>query len=230
MNSLNEIYEKIVCISLKEREDKYNFMLNQFKKYNINAEFYRPIIYGYANKFLKALLSSKIGNFNKNLPNELGAFQSHYHVIKTALLEGVKNLFVFEDDCLFHKKWDDLLPSYLDLIPNDADGILLYSFQYDLYPQNIRINKRWTKGYKSWSLIAYGMNRKAMQKYIEILDSYPKIADSVTYEMMENGFNFYIASPPLIIPSAHSSNIRIIKNYEMHKSIYLLGIDENKYN
>ena len=108
---------------------------------------------------------------------------------------------------------------------------MLYSFMDRLLPQNIRIKPRWTKGYASWSIIAYGMNKRAMERYIQIVDAQPMIADSITYHMMSHeNYNFYIASPPLLLPSKElSSNIRGRKNYETIKSIYILGIDEKDY-
>jgi GR25 family glycosyltransferase involved in LPS biosynthesis len=235
---INDIYDKVVCISLKERDDKYDYIQARFKKHNIDAEFYRPVIPGYASKFIDLYsdkyndLSKKHILFNKQFPNELGAFQSHYTVIKTALLEGVENLFVFEDDCAFHKDWDNLLPKYFNNVPDNADGILLYSYMANLEPQNIRVQPRWTKGYASWSLLAYGMNRRTMEQYIKLQDSQPMIADKASWVMMTQlGFNFYIASPPLVIPAKNlTSTIRKEnKNYENTKSIFLLGVNEDIY-
>jgi predicted RNase H-like nuclease len=101
---------------------------------------------------------------------------------------------------------------------------------YDLLPQNKRVSARWTKAFKSWSLIAYSMNREAMIEYVKRQDNFFEIADLVSYEMQENGFNFYVASPPLVIPNKSlASNIRTVKNYETTKSVLLMGINENDY-
>lgn len=242
MSLINERYEKIICICLKEREDKYKFAKKQFKKHNIQVEFYRPVIPGYAKHFIKPytdLHNKRDQNyvlFNPEFPNELGAFQSHYTVIKSALLEGIQKLFVFEDDCAFHKNWDNLLPKYLDTIPEDADGILLYSYMSQLEPQNIRVKPRWTKGFISWSFVAYGMNKRAMEGYVKLQDETPMIADRGSWTMMTQlGYNFYIATPPLVLPSkVLTSSIRgENKNYERGQflggNIFLLGINQNDF-
>ena len=242
MSLINEKYEKIYCISLKERDDKYQYINSQFKKHNIKAEFYRPVIPGYALKLIE-LYADKYNVpsrnhylFNKNFPNELGAMQSHYHVIKSAFLEHANNIFVFEDDCVFHKDFDNLLPKYLDTLPDDADGVLFYSYMDKLLPQNIRVKPRWTKGFASWSFLAYGLNRRAMEEYILLQDSQPMISDKASWIMMSHmAFNFYIATPPLIIPSKKlTSSIRgENKNYEKAQflggNVFLLGIDKNDY-
>ena len=238
MSLINEKYNKVVCICLKEREDKYKYSLAQFIKHGIEVEFYRPVVPGYAAQLLEDYYkrwnspdNMKI-RFNPRFPNELGAMQSHYHVIKSALLEGAQSLFIFEDDCAFHKDWENLESKYFNSIPEDADGVLLYSFQAQLYAQNVRVKPRWTKGYGSWSILAYGMNRRAMERYIQLADAAPMIADSITFNMMTHeGFNFYVASPPLVVPAKDlTSNIRgENKNYEQIRTVYMIGINDNDY-
>jgi len=238
MSLINEKYNKVVCICLKEREDKYKYSLAQFIKHGIDVEFYRPVVPGYAAQLLEDYYkrwnspdNMKI-RFNPRFPNELGAMQSHYHVIKSALLEGAQSLFIFEDDCAFHKDWENLEAKYFNTIPEDADGVLLYSFQAQLYAQNVRVKPRWTKGYGSWSILAYGMNRRAMERYIQLADAAPMIADSITFNMMtKEDFNFYVASPPLVVPTKDlTSNIRgENKNYEQIRTVYMMGINDNDY-
>lgn len=236
MSLLNEKYDKIVCISLREREDKYKFMIERFKKFDIKAEFYRPVIPGYARPLLEPYINihkDKENRFNPQFPNELGAMQSHYSIIKTALLQGAQSLFVFEDDCAFHKDWDNLLPKYLNTIPENTDGILLYSYMNQLEPQNVRLKPRWTKGFASWSFVAYGLNRRAMEGYIKLQDSAPMIADRGSWVMMTfQDYNFVVASPPLVLPAKNlASSIRgDAKNYENYrKSIFVMGVNENDY-
>ena len=239
MSLINEKYDKVVCMNLLERPDKADFMKIRFNLYDIKIDdWYHPVILGYSKHFIEPY-ADKVNDyknnrvlFNKQFPNEFGTMCSHYTVIKTALLQGVQNLFVFEDDCAFHKDWNELLPKYINTIPENADGILLYSFMSELNPQNIRVKPRWTKGFASWSFVAYGMNRKAMEGYIKLMDEHPMIADRGSWEMMTfGGYNFYVASPPLVLPSKKfASNIRgENKNYEKTKSVFVLGINENDY-
>lgn len=242
MRTINAIYDKVVCINLLERGDKFDYMIAQFEKHDIDAEFFHPVVPGYAARLLETYnqkYNSPDGRkvrFNSKFPNELGAMQSHYHVIKTALLEDCSSIFIFEDDCAFHKDWDTKVQKYFDTLPKDQDGVLLYSYMGNLEPQNIRVQARWTKGFASWSILAYGMNRRAMERYIAIADAQPMIADSITHHMMTHeGFNFYIASPPLVIPTKSlTSNIRgENKNYDLAPgqggNIFMLGINENDY-
>ena len=53
MSLINEKYNKVICICLKEREDKYKYSLSQFIKHGIDVEFYRPVVPGYAAQLLE---------------------------------------------------------------------------------------------------------------------------------------------------------------------------------
>jgi hypothetical protein len=238
MSLINERYDRVVCISLKEREDKYKFMLNQFIKHNIEVEWYRPVIHNYIGKFSE-LYADKYNKpeqnlilFNKNFLNELSVMQSFYHVVKNALIDGVESLFIFEDDFQPHKDWDELLPKYFEKLPQDADLIMLYSYQHELFPQNIRVSSRWIKAYRSWSNIAVGMNKRYLEEYIKQIDNCPRIGDLVTYQLQEK-LNCYIACPVLGIPSKQFiSNIRgNNKNYEnpLFQNAYTFGLNERNY-
>jgi hypothetical protein len=71
-----------------------------------------------------------------------------------------------------------------------------------------------------------------MERYISMADSAPMIADSITYHMMTHeDFKFYVASPPLVVPSKTlTSNIRgEDKNYEKNRTIFMMGINDADY-
>lgn len=237
MNLINKLYDRVVCICLKERQDKYEYMKKQFDKHGIEVEWYRPVFPGYGKKLIEPY-ADKYNDYQKNyvLFNkhfaEFGPLQSHYTVIKTAILDGVKKLFVFEDDCAFVRDWDDLLPKYMNTIPEDANGVLFYSFMANFEPQNIRVRPRWTKGFASWSFVAYGIDQKTMKGYIDLQDNTPMIADRASWTLMTyHDYKFYVASPPLVVPSKIlTSDVRgENKNYEKTRTIFLMGVDENNY-
>ena len=226
---LNQIFDKIVCISLIEREDKKQFMQKKFEERNIKVEWYRPVIHGYNKRIVSKLANTDVSHFNENQPNEIGTTQSHYTVIKTALLQGVKQLFVFEDDLNFINDWDDKLKRSFNKLPENWDMIMFYSFMYRYEKENIRLNSKWLRAFNSWSLTSYGMNRKMMKAYVDYHDVYFTIADKVTYELQKS-YNVYVATPPLTLPcTSLGSNIRQEMNYKSTPSILCLGIDETNY-
>lgn len=229
---LNTEFDKVVCINLAERKDKRDKMQTKFDSLGINVQWFTTVQYGFIPNIVKPLVESKTTHFNVSQPYEIGASLSHYTVIKQALLEGCNNIFVFEDDVKFHYDFNNKLDSYLDDLPQNWDVLLLYSFMYNLLPENVRISKRWIKSYKAWSLMAYAMNKKAMENYIEKQDKFFTIADQVTYNMQEEKkLNIYSAIPTLCIPETDlGSNIRGQNlNYKSNPTIINMGISDNNY-
>jgi hypothetical protein len=72
-----------------------------------------------------------------------------------------------------------------------------------------------------------------MEAYIKLIDSQPMIGDRASLMLMTHmGFNYIVASPPLVLPSKElKSSIRgDNKNYETYtKSVFVLGINEQDY-
>ena len=233
MSLLNEHFEKIVCINLINRKDKKEEMQKRFDKYDINVEWFSAVQYGFAEEIVKSLKPNINGfpRFNTKHPNEFGAALSHYTVIKTALEQGVKKLFVFEDDAMFRKDFELKLGKALFKLPDDWDMINLYSFMYKLQPQNKRISASWIKSFNSWSLMAYGINEKAMKQYIKDMDEKFQIADLASFKMQEKDLNIYSVVPTLCIPNAKiGSNIRgTDMNYVNTNTIINTGFPNTNY-
>jgi GR25 family glycosyltransferase involved in LPS biosynthesis len=231
MHILNKEFDKVVCINLIERKDKKEKIQKRFDELGIKVEWFHPVKFGFADKIVKSINDNKIGKFNYNQPNEIGAALSHYSVIKSALIEGIEKLFVFEDDILFHENFNEKLETAFKKLPSNWDFISLYSFMYNISPQNIKINPYWMKMYKSWSLTSYGMNKKYMDIYIKKQDNFLEIADMVTYKLQENtNLKQYVTAPTLVIPDVDiHSDIRKFMNYKSKMTILNLGIKNNYY-
>ena len=235
MHKLNKEFDKVVCINLVNRLDKRAHMQRKFDELGLEVEWFQAVPYGFAEGIVKSLKPTvhDFPRFNIHNPNEFGASMSHYTVIKTALLQGHENIFVFEDDAMFRKNFNEELDKYLNKLPEDWDMFLLYSFMYKIQPQNVRINSRWVRSYNSWSLMSYGMNKKAMEKYIHIQDINFQIADRASFKMQDppSNLNIYSAVPTLCIPNKDlGSNIRGDNmNYERNQTILNMGFGKENY-
>lgn len=232
MNRLNKEFDKVVCINLAERKDKREKMQAKFNDLDINIEWFTAVQYKFIPNIVKPINDSRKGFFNINQPYEIGAAMSHYSVIKQALLEGCNKIFVFEDDVKFHIDFNVKLDAYLNDVPKDWNLLLFYSFMYNILPENQRISKRWVKSYKSWSLMAYGIDKTAMEEYIRRQDEFFTIADKVTFDMQENkNLNIYSAIPTLCVPETElGSNIRgQNQNYKYNPTILNLGYNDLNY-
>ena len=108
---------------------------------------------------------------------------------------------------------------------------MLYSFMYNFLPENVRVNSKWIKSFNSWSLMSYGMNKKAMEKYVSEQDNYFRIADLTTYQMQGKDLNIYSCIPTLCIPNSElGSNIRGNNlNYVNNNTVLNTGFDNSNY-
>lgn len=232
MNILNQKFDKIVCINLAERPDKKKKMQAKFDQLEIEVEWFTTVQYGFIPKIIKPIIDFKVGHFNLHQPYEIGAALSHYTVLKQAILEGCNSIFIFEDDAKFHINFNDKIDKYLNDLPDHWDMIMLYSFMYQLLPENKRIKARWMTSYRAWSLMSYGIKRNLMEEYIKRQDNFFTISDAVTYNLQHEGnFKIYSAVPALCIPETElGSNIRgQSMNYKNTPTITNLGYSDENY-
>ena len=231
MHRINSEFDKVVCINLVERKDKKEKIQKRFDNLGIEVEWHTAVKYGFIPRIVP-FINNNEQHFNPRQPFEMGCALSHYHVVKQALEEGAERLFVFEDDALFHKEFNKKFNSYFNTLPKDWDQFLLYSFMYEWLPKNTRVNARWVKSYRSWSLMSHGIKKNMMKGYIVRQDAFFTISDKVTFDMQEeNVWNIYSAIPSLCLPdSKMGSNIRGENmNYATNPTVTNWGIPNENY-
>lgn len=105
-------FEKIYCINLSNRTDRWDHCQNQFSKFGIyNVQRFDAV------KCNHPGLSAKANA-------HIGCVLSHYNIIKEAKLKNYSNILVLEDDFLFLKEPNELnikLKKSLDELPPDWD-------------------------------------------------------------------------------------------------------------
>jgi len=109
---LNEYFDKIYCINLDRRVDRWEEnCLPQFKKLNLDVKRF----------------SATDGKSDINLPHgdvynaELAGSISHLNVLKKAREEGIKKLLLLEDDVVFKENANELFDIVIKNVPNDWD-------------------------------------------------------------------------------------------------------------
>ncbi len=112
-------FEKVYCINLSSRVDRWNNCLNQFSKFGIsNVQRFEAIKYNHPK------LSAKANA-------HIGCVLSHYNIIKEAKLKNYSNILVLEDDFLFLKEpyeFEVKLKKSLNELPLDWDLFYLGSY------------------------------------------------------------------------------------------------------
>ena len=134
---LNDIFDRIVVINLDSRTDRMEFFDKQAKRLGIKYERFPAVV---ANP--------------PSLPPTWACKESHIQVIKQAVKDNVKRLFVFEDDALFVNDFNEKLEELYAKLPEDWDMFYLgaWHLQYESYVDGL------VKMIESYSAHAYGIN------------------------------------------------------------------------
>lgn len=211
MNTLNNYFDHVFCINLVNRPDRRNKMQERFNKLGIIVEWITTVEFGFADKLLYLL--KKAGHDFVN-PGEISCAIAHYSIIKIAKERGYKNIFILEDDCVFHKDFNELLPECMSLLaPLKWDMLFLYTMQF-----HDKINKLVVNDTSSLMLFSpteahcassYAINHTMYDTLIDYLDNDFRIIDSRYRLLMDDPkLNIYSVFPNLCGQDIDTSNIR----------------------
>ena len=105
---LNDYFDKIYCINLDRRTDRWEKCKIQFDKHGINVERF------------SALDGDKLEYSNKRLlPGEIGIIRSNLELVKKAKENNYKNILIFEDDVEFADDLNEKFEKYIKQVPED---------------------------------------------------------------------------------------------------------------
>lgn len=120
-----DMFEKIFCINLDTRKDRWASCENQFKKFEIKNR---------VNRFDAIKYSDQ--NLNKKTISQIGCALSHYRILKQSYNNKYSNVLILEDDFCFLKS-PDLLNSKLTNcfaeLPEDWDIFYLGTYMVHGY-------------------------------------------------------------------------------------------------
>ena len=208
-NNPYNFFDKIICINLTTRKDRYESAKNEFNNLNIpNVEFY------IANK------SSNGGRY--------GCFESHINVIKKAYIQGCDNILIFEDDLRPSNYYNiSLLEDSIEFIKNNNFDIFYLgymAFNKNYITDNIIFTSSKNKNniiqYNPCGTQSYCINKNGM---IKILDNYEKYLGNEhydTYLQNKNYFKNYCITPMLFEQhwcSPHDNSIHGLDEYIARK-------------
>lgn len=154
---LNEFFDKIYCINLDRRTDRWEECQKIFSKFNLEVERFSAI-------------DGNKENYNLGYPydNELAGAISHTKVIELAMELKLKNILILEDDVDFIQDLEGLFTKFINKIPEDWEGIL---FGGNHVGGGIQINENLIKVNRSYALHCYGLNSKVFKETIDYMNS-----------------------------------------------------------
>lgn len=139
----NKIFDRVVVINLDSRPDRMESFDAQASRLGIKYERFAAV---------EAALPK--------LPPVWACKQSHLSVIEQALRDGIKRLFVFEDDALFVEDFNERFEKLYNELSDDWDMLYLGAWHIVSQPYKEGI----VKMVESYSAHAYGINDHYMQE------------------------------------------------------------------
>jgi GR25 family glycosyltransferase involved in LPS biosynthesis len=211
MNNPFNFFDKIFCINLDNRPDRWEQCLNQFKKLKIEdkVERFSAINFSHQDESLKKILG------------RAGCCLSHIEICKIAKENEFKNYLVFEDDF-------DLLGNEESILKHLNEYINQLPIDWDLYYLGGNVNEDYGKEaiekfshnlYKVNSCHtthAFAINEKFYEKFLNSMPNIDNVFDWLNrYEAIDvflsqhllNNHKCYINNPMMALQSAGFSNI-----------------------
>lgn len=193
---INDVFDRIVVINLDSRTDRMETFDEQAKKYGIKYERFSAVV---ANP--------------PKLPPTWACKESHIQVIKQAVKDKVKRLFVFEDDALFVKDFNTKFSELYQELPEKWDMFYLgaWHLQYEKYKEGL------VKMIDSYSAHAYGINEHYMQDAFSA--AYKPNPIDIALAKKHPHIKAYCAKPALVSQTPGFSDIE--KEYRDVTEYYL---------
>jgi GR25 family glycosyltransferase involved in LPS biosynthesis len=154
---LNEYFDKIYCINLDRRTDRWEECQKIFSKHGLEVE-----------RFSAVDGSEKNYNLGYPYDNELAGAISHKNVIETAKKLNLKKVLILEDDVDFIDDLDKNFISLVNDIPQNWDGILFGGNHVGGYSH---VSQNLVKVNRSYALHAYGVSENFYDYVIKHMDN-----------------------------------------------------------
>ncbi len=114
MNILNEYFDKIYCINLDRRPDRWEKCKTLFDSVQLEVD-----------RFSAIDKNNIVNNASKITNGQLACLSSHYNIIKNAKRSGHSKILIFEDDVVFSDDIDNIFKESIVDVPEDWNMLYL---------------------------------------------------------------------------------------------------------
>jgi GR25 family glycosyltransferase involved in LPS biosynthesis len=185
--TLNSYFEKIYCINLESRKDRWEQSLIEFKEHNLITDRYNAI---------DGKIVNSLGRLSRG---EHGCLLSHLNVIKDAKENNLSKILVLEDDVEFSENMTQKFFTYIEEL-DDWDIIYFGAYHslnnpYNPYPL-LQITDHFYKTIHSVAAHCYAVNSTVYDALIEEISKKSKPLDDHHTEIQKK-FKCFVIRPHL---------------------------------
>ena len=219
---INTYFDKIYCISLASRPDRWEQVSQQFLENNIIVEKFTAVSeseitddqFKIANpKNITGNNASIIGLVENK--RALGCLLSHLSVIEDAKRNGYKKILIFEDDIFIGKHFFEKLK-----LIEKIKWKILYLGASQFTWSNINFIEEFYLAKNTQGTFAYAVAEDAYDGIIESFHNPRKSADNLLIELQEKWKNeCFVFYPNIVISNVEDSNIRSSMNQQEYSNV-----------
>jgi hypothetical protein len=185
MKTLNDYFDKLYCINLDKRTDRWNLAEPEFQKHGLNVE----RVPGYDGSKLNLEFPPEIKE------GAVGCSLSHLFTIKLAKQNKLDNFLLLEDDVVFDDGINEKFFSVLDQVPDDWD--MLYLGGQHFHGMDMpQVNENVYKCVYTLAAQSVGIKHTVYDYFIDKLMDITKIND-LHYAESHKEINAYVIIPHL---------------------------------
>ncbi len=118
---VNDFFDKVYCINLERREDRWQQCTKEFDRLGIEVERFEAI----DGNTCGLDSAAPPLNWTKMKAGGVGCTLSHVKILKKAKANGYKNVLVLEDDIEFCENFLEEASDFLNTVPKDWDLIYM---------------------------------------------------------------------------------------------------------
>ena len=193
---LNKYFDKIYCINLSRRFEKWETVAREFKKNNLNVTRF------------EAVDGNSLPINDTLLPGELGCVCSHLHIIEEAKRNGYQNILIFEDDVFLENNF----LQKAGIIKN-LNWKLFYFGASQIDWTNIEYTNNSYFCKNTLGSFAYAINCSLFDEYIAELKTFNTTVDKCLANLQKKHYGeCYTVYPNLVICDVRKSDIRPQQN------------------
>ena len=211
---LNTHFDKIYCLNLDRRIDRWRKVSKEFSKISINVERWSAIDgdnLTYSNMtFVDDKIGERVSSIIGKIENKyaLGCLLSHLQIIKDAKEKGHRKILIFEDDIILSNNFLEEVKQIEKL-----NWKLLYLGASQFLWNNIEIKDGYYNCQKTLGTFAYAIDSSIYDDLINIFEKRSQSVDNLLSIIQSKYKNeCFTIYPNIVISNVENSDIRSEKN------------------
>lgn len=195
--NLKNYFDKIYCINLDRREDRWNETLTELGKWGLADSVSR----------YSAVDGNTLINDTPINNGELGILTTHINIINESKEKKYINILILEDDIEFTEKIK-LLDEYMSIVPNDWDMIYFGGNHNKHMGKKINyLNDKIIKLEETYGIHCVAINSSIYDLILNVIDKRKKPID-VYYADIQKTYNCYGFNPSIALQRLSYSDIQ----------------------